>query len=93
MKTFPKNDEQVTAEFKSWVLTKPEDETYNYVLNTNCAFAQFLKENDYAEAPRVVPYSWYHTGSSHEKFNIPWRIEDAAKDYETFGSLSDYLNG
>jgi hypothetical protein len=87
------NEHQVLAEFKAWVQTKPQEEKQDYFDHENCAFAQFLKEHEYAASPYVGGITWRNSEHAQVPESlIPEELVDILY-FHTFGELSTELNG
>jgi len=48
--------------FLAWAKTKPADEAFEYMNNTNCAFAQFLRDTGVCADPIVGGTDWWPRG-------------------------------
>ena len=95
--TKPIEDAEFIVGFRAFAASKPEGELYNYVSNSNCAVAQFLREAHGYDNPSVIPghYRFHQDG---EQFEFPDGIEFAAgghtnETYMSWGSVVERLNG
>lgn len=77
-------------DFLDFARGKPADETYDYVDNRNCAFAQYLKSIG-VDNPSVVPGQWKRRFTT-TRYDYDPRIDPAAADIDnghdwTWGAL------
>ena len=90
--TYPETEDELITDFREWLLTKNPKEKFNYTSNSNCCFAQYLKNKGYCSNPAVGGTNWFDFRNSHKKFPIPDKIRDALLRGRTFGSVLKILN-
>jgi len=84
-------------DFKAWLNTKDDDEEFNYNDNSNCAYAQFLKDTGRCPNPAVGSYDWYPWGNRDQKTLIPRELQGddiwdkSALNEKTFGDVKRNL--
>ena len=89
----PATDAELITDFRVWLATKDPLEEYNYVCNTNCCFAQYLRARGFEE-PVVAAYSFVN-GKEHR--DLPDIIERAVCSMDgnwnrTFGNTLHVLD-
>jgi hypothetical protein len=92
--------QDIARQFATWVGKQDPTREYDYCSNGECAFAQFLGANGYANEPNVSPGVWSDAAlDSPVDHCIPTRVEEAVAEYNydlpnggrTFGALATRL--
>lgn len=96
MKQYPEDQAQVVAEFRAWLMTRDASEFYNYMKPQECAFAQFLKDQEYAQDPVVGPWDWneqyFYGPPLPNRYPVPQIINNAVRNGTTFGGALQRLD-
>jgi len=84
-------------DFKAWLNTKDDDEEFCYSDNSDCAYAQFLKETNRCADPAVGSEDWYPWGDRLNKTMLPRELrpddiwDKCALNEKTFGDVKKNL--